>query len=136
MTEAVSAYREAARVTPASSYAYVNLALLGMQQYGVEAMRETWGQAQQLAAAETRADVDNYWGYADLVTTSLALGDAAAADDALTAFFRSIPAEADQVPQVLRGSLEQLSAALPAGERGAVQAAIGRINAQVDGAQG
>ncbi len=136
LTEAVSAYREAARVTPASSYAYVNLALLGMQQYGVEAMRETWGQAQQLAAAETRADVDNYWGYADLVTTSLALGDAAAADDALTAFFRSIPAEADQVPQVLRGSLEQLSAALPAGERGAVQAAIGRINAQVDGAQG
>ena len=136
LTEAVSAYREAARVTPASSYAYVNLALLGMQQYGVEAMRETWGQAQQLAAAETRADVDNYWGYADLVTTSLALGDAATADDALKAFFRSIPADADQVPQVLRGSLEQLAAALPAGERGAVQTAIGRINAQVDDAQG
>lgn len=133
LTEAVHAYREAARVTPSSSYAFVNLALLGMQQYGVEAVRETWGQAQQLAAAETRADVDNYWGYADLVTTSLALGDAAAADDALTAFFRSIPADAGQAPQVLCGSLEQLAATLPEGQRGAVQAAIGRINAHVDG---
>lgn len=134
LAEAVSAYREAARVTPASSYAYVNLALLGMQQDGVDSLRETWRQAQQLAAAETRADVDNYWGYADLVTTSLALGDAAAADDALTAFFRSIPADAGQVPQVLRGSLEQLAAALPEGERGAVQTAIGRIKAHADGA--
>lgn len=133
LQEAVHAYREAARVTPASSYAYVNLALLGMQQDGADAMRDTWRQAQQLAAAETRADVDNYWGYADLVTTSLALDDAAQAQEALTSFFRTIPAEAGQVPQVLRESLEQLAASLPEERRAAVQAAIRRIEAQAGG---
>ncbi len=130
MQEAVHAYREAARVTPSSSYAWVNLALLGMQQDGADAMRDTWRQAQQLAAAETRADVDNYWGYADLVTTSLALGDAEQAEEALASFFRTIPAEAGQVPQVLRDSLEQLAASLPEERRAAVQAVIGRIEAQ------
>lgn len=133
LQEAVHAYREAARVTPASSYAYVNLALLGMQQDGADAMRDTWRQAQQLAAAETRADVDNYWGYADLVTTSLALGDAEQAEQALTSFFRTIPPEAGQVPQVLRDSLEHLAACLPEERRAAVQAAIGRIEAQAGG---
>ena len=130
LQEAVHAYREAARVTPASSYAWVNLALLGMQQDGADAMRDTWRQAQQLAAAETRADVDNYWGYADLVTTSLALGDSEQAEEALRAFFRTIPAEASQVPQVLRDSLERLAASLPEERRAAVHAAIGRIEAQ------
>ena len=133
LPEAVHAYREAARVTPASSYAYVNLALLGMQQDGADAMRDTWRQAQQLAAAETRADVDNYWGYADLVTTSLALGEREQAEEALTSFFRTIPAEAGQVPQVLCESLEQLAASLPEERRAAVQAAIGRIEAQTGG---
>lgn len=133
MQEAVHAYREAARVTPASSYAWVNLALLGMQQDGADAMRDTWRQAQQLAAAETRADVDNYWGYADLVTTSLALGEKGQAEEALTSFFRTIPAEASQVPQVLRDSLEQLAASLPEERRAAVRAAIARIKAQAGG---
>ena len=136
LQEAVHAYREAARVTPASSYAWVNLALLGMQQDGADAMRDTWRQAQQLAAAETRADVDNYWGYADLVTTSLALGDSEEAEEALRAFFRTIPAEASQVPQVLRDSLEQLAASLPEERRAAVHAAIGRIGAQAEGFSG
>ena len=129
LTEAVHAYREAARVTPASSYAFVNLALLGMQQDGVEALRATWQQAQQLAAAEVRADVDNYWGYADLVTTSLALGDADGAEAALTAFFRTTPADATQVPQVLRDSLERLAVSLPEDKSQAVSDAIARINA-------
>ncbi len=131
--EAVHAYREAARVTPASSYAYVNLALLGMQQDGADAMRDTWRQAQQLAAAETRADVDNYWGYADLVTTSLALGEKGQAEEALTSFFRTIPEEASQVPQVLRDSLEQLAASLTEERRAAVRAAIARIEAEAGG---
>lgn len=130
LAEAVHAYREAARVTPSSSYAWVNLALLGLPREGIEGTRATWRQAQRLAAAETRADVDNYWGYADLVTTSLALGEAQRAQEALTAFFRTIPAEAARVPQVLRDSLEQLAAALPQAERLAVQAAIERIDAQ------
>ena len=133
LAEAVQAYREAARVTPASSYAFVNLALLGSQQEGAGALRDTWQQARQLATAETRADVNNYWGYADLVTASLALGDGAAAANALTAFFRTIPADATQVPQVLRDSLAQLSAALPEGERGALSAAIARIDDHVAG---
>ncbi len=127
LAEAVHAYREAARVTPASSYAFVNLALLGMQQDGADALRDTWQQAQQLAAAEVRADVNNYWGYADLVTASLALGDAGEADAALTAFFRTTPADATQVPQVLRDSLVRLAAALPEDGREAVSAAIARI---------
>ena len=129
LAEAVHAYREAARVTPASSYAFVNLALLGMQQDSVEALRATWQQAQQLAAAEVRADVNNYWGYADLVTTSLALGDSEGAEAALTAFFRTMPADATQVPQVLRDSLERLAAALSAQESQAVSVAIARIDA-------
>ncbi|MCE2488408.1 MAG: tetratricopeptide repeat protein [Anaerolineae bacterium] len=133
LQEAVHAYREAARVTPASSYAYVNLALLGMQQDGADAMRDTWRQAQQLAAAEVRADVDNYWGYADLVTTSLALGDEQQAGEALESFFRTTPADAGQVPQVLRDSLAQLAEALPEAERAAVQAVISRIEAQTGG---
>ena len=115
-----SRYRAAARVTPASSYAFVNLALLGLQQDSVEALRATWQQAQQLAAAEVRADVNNYWGYADLVTASLALGDGDEAEAALTAFFRTTPADATQVPQVLRDSLVQLAAALSAQESQAV----------------
>ncbi|MCY4525124.1 MAG: tetratricopeptide repeat protein [Anaerolineaceae bacterium] len=133
LQEAVHAYREAARVTPASSYAWVNLALLGMQQDGADAMRDTWRQAQQLAAAEVRADVDNYWGYADLVTTSLALGDGQQANEALESFFRTTPADASQVPQVLRDSLAQLAEALPEAERAVVQAVISRIEAQTGG---
>ena len=133
LSEAVSAYREAARVTPASSYAWVNLALLGMQQDGVSSVQDTWQQAQGLAAAEVRADVDNYWGYADLVTTSLALGEAEQADEALTAFFRTIPADASQVPRVLRDSLEQLLAALPQDSCEAVRSAIERIDGQIGG---
>lgn len=127
LAEAVHAYSEAARVTPASSYAFINLALLGMQQGDADALRATWQQAQQLAAAEVRADVNNYWGYADLVTASLALGDADGADAALTAFFRTTPADATQVPQVLRDSLERLAVALPKDGRGVVSAAIARI---------
>ncbi len=134
LAEAVHAYREAARVTPASSYAFVNLALLGMQQDGVEALRATWQQAQQLAAAEVRADVDNYWGYADLVTASLALGDADGAEAALTAFFRTTPADATQVPQVLRDSLERLAAALPEDKSQAVSDALARIDAHTTSA--
>lgn len=129
LQEAMHAYREAARVTPASSYAFVNLALLGMQQDGATAMRATWQQAQQLAAAEVRADVNNYWGYADLVTASLALGDVQTAEEALTAFFRTTPADATHVPQVLRDSLQRLAAVLPAGARGPLDAALARIDA-------
>ena len=129
LEEAVHAYREAARVTPASSYAFINLALLGMQHDGVVAQRANWQQARQLAAAEVRADVNNYWGYADLVTASLALGDADAADEALTAFFRATPADATRAPQVLRDSLQRLAEALPAESRAPAAAAIARIDA-------
>src|SRR5690606_34472505 len=71
---AIYAYTQASEVTPNSSYAYSNLALLYMQKNDRAKMIDTYKKVEKLAADEVMAEVNNYWAYTDLVTSRLALG--------------------------------------------------------------
>jgi tetratricopeptide (TPR) repeat protein len=80
---AIYAYTQASEVTPNSSYAYSNLALLYMQKNDRAKMIDTYKKVEKLAADEVMAEVNNYWAYTDLVTSRLALGMLPEAEKAL-----------------------------------------------------
>jgi tetratricopeptide (TPR) repeat protein len=72
--EALHAYRQAAEVTPYSSYPYTNLALLYLEKQDREQMLQTYRRVEYLAARLVNAQVDNYWAYSDLLVARMALG--------------------------------------------------------------
>jgi tetratricopeptide (TPR) repeat protein len=129
--QAIYAYSQAAEVTPNSSYAFSNLALLYMQKNNRKAMIETYRQVEKLAADEVLAETNNYWAYTDLVTSRLALGKLADAEKALERLFVITPDDSPYVLEVLRETLTRLADALPPSEAEGVRAVCQRIGDQI-----
>lgn len=88
---AKDAYRRACKVTPHSSYPFMNLAVLEMKDGNREAMLRAFQHVERVARAETQAQAGNYYGLADLMTAQLALGKTAEANDTMLALFDSVP---------------------------------------------
>ncbi|NDJ61808.1 MAG: tetratricopeptide repeat protein [Chloroflexi bacterium] len=113
--EAIRAYEAAAEVTPHSSYPFSNLALLKVGDR--DAMIDAYRRVERLARAEALAQVDNYWGYADLLTAQLALGKTDEAADTLITVFDTVPPNSPYALDTLREALERLVGALGGPER-------------------
>jgi tetratricopeptide (TPR) repeat protein len=110
--DAINAYERASQVTPQSSYAFSNLALLYVHKKDKEAMMRTYQRVEQLAAGEIQADVDNYWAYADLLTARLALGKIKEAEEVFTSVLEIAPADSPYVFESLVDTLQRLRLAL------------------------
>jgi tetratricopeptide (TPR) repeat protein len=127
--EAIYAYTQAADVTPASSYAFSNLALLYMHEKDRDRMLNTYKQVEKLAADEVQADVNNYWAFTDLVTSRLALGEAELANKALESVFMTTPDDSPYVLEVLCDTLTRLADVLAPDDGIPVREVIDKINA-------
>ena len=106
-------YERAARVTPHSSYPFSNLAPLYLLEGQHEPMWETYRRVEALAYAEVRAQVDNYWAYADLVASRLALGKGAEAEAVLQMALEVSPEDSPYPLQSLQETLSLLEEHLP-----------------------
>lgn len=106
--QAIYAYEQAAKVTPHSSYPFSNLAMLYMGRHNREQMLQTFRRVERLARGEVQAEVDNYWAYADLLTSRLALGKIDEADDALTSVFDLASASSPYALEALVDTLTRL----------------------------
>ncbi|MGQ9887336.1 MAG: tetratricopeptide repeat protein [Aggregatilineales bacterium] len=127
--EAISAYRKAAEVVPQSSYALSNLALLYADRADRSQMVETYRKVESLAHGEVRADPDNYWAWADLLTARLALHKPEEAEAALTEVFTTAPAESPYALDSLTDTLERLLKALDGEAAAHVESCVARIRA-------
>ncbi|MBK9751093.1 MAG: tetratricopeptide repeat protein [Chloroflexi bacterium] len=106
--QAIYAYEQAAKVTPHSSYPFSNLAMLYMGRHNREQMLQTFRRVERLARGEVQAEVDNYWAYADLLTSRLALGKIDEAEDALTSVFDLASASSPYALEALVDTLTRL----------------------------
>lgn len=131
VNEAIEAYRQAAKVTPKSSYAFSNLALLYMQQNNREAMMENYRRVEQLAWGEVQADVDNYWAYADLLTSKLALGKFDETDHVLGSVFQTVPADSPYALELLVDTLTRLESVVSSDDAARVQGVIERVRQHI-----
>jgi tetratricopeptide (TPR) repeat protein len=129
--EAIEAYRQAAKVTPKSSYAFSNLALLYMQKNNRDAMIETYRRVEQLAGGEVQADVDNYWAYADLLTAKLALGKFNEVESVLGSVFQTVPTDSPYALELLVDTLGRLAPVMQPDEASRIQRVIERIQAHI-----
>jgi tetratricopeptide (TPR) repeat protein len=125
--QAIYAYRKAAEVDPNSSYAFSNLALLYVQQGESDKMIQTYHQVERLSQAEVQADVDNYWAYADLLTSRLALKKFDAAESTLPYVFTTAPVDSPYALEVLIDTLERLAKVLESDHALRVKQYIERI---------
>jgi tetratricopeptide (TPR) repeat protein len=110
--QAIYAYERAAEITPHSSYPFSNLALLYMEKENREKMMATFRRVERLADGETQAEVDNYWGYADLLTSRLALGKTDEAEHALQSVIDIAPEDSPYVLTMLIDTLTRLTKAM------------------------
>jgi tetratricopeptide (TPR) repeat protein len=116
--DAIRAYERAAEVTPFSSYPFSNLALLHMQKENKrDAMMANFRQVELLARDEIRAELDDYWAYADLLTAQLALykedsKHRDAVPRSLEAMLEIAPSDSLYCLEVLTDTLRRLTAAL------------------------
>lgn len=125
--DAIYAYQQATLVTPQSSYGFGNLALLYMQKNQREEMLETYAEVEKLSAAEAAAEVNNYWGHADLVVSRYALGKSDLAEDVLERAIQIAPLESPYMLDGLQGTLEDLVKVLADDKVPAIEKAIQMI---------
>lgn len=110
--QAIYAYERGTEVTPHSSYPFSNLALLYMQKHNRESMMRTYKRVEKLAWGEVQADVENYWAYADLVVSRLALGKIKEAQDVLQTTLETAPADSPYTLESLLDTLGRLAEVL------------------------
>ena len=122
--DAIFAYKQATIVTPQSSYGFGNLALLYMQKNQRDEMLETYAEVEKLSSAEAAADVNNYWGHADLVVSRYALGKPEVAVDVLDRAIQIAPLESPYMLDGLQGTLEDLAKVLTDDKIPAIEKAI------------
>ncbi len=120
------AYERAARVTPHSSYPISNLAPLYLLEGQHEPMWESYRRVEELAHAEVLAQVDNYWAYADLIASRLALGKSEAAQAVLQVALEVSPEDSPYPLQSLQETLSLLQEHLPE-----QAAAIGQVQSLI-----
>ncbi len=125
--DAIYAYEQATLVTPQSSYGFGNLALLYVKKNQRNKMLTTYVKVEQLALAESTADVNNYWGHADLAASRYALGKDEEAAAALDRAIEIAPEESPYTFDALKETLEDLTKVLDESKVPAIQAAIEKI---------
>ncbi len=130
--QAIAAYERASEVTPKSSYAFSNLALLYLQKENKEKMLKTYVRVEQLAFGEVQADVDNYWAYADLLTARLALKKTEEAEPILASVLEIAPKDSPYVFESLLDTLTRLGKALGEEDSAHLEPFIAQIQARVD----
>mgnify|MGYP000504077994 CR=1 FL=1 len=130
--QAISAYERAAEITPHSSYPFSNLALLYMEKDDREKMLATFKRVERLAFGETQAEVDNYWAYADLLASQLALGKSDEAEHSLRSVIDIAPESSPYVLTMLIDTLTRLTKALGGeGEAPHIRPFIERLREEV-----
>jgi tetratricopeptide (TPR) repeat protein len=93
-------YEQAARVTPQSSYPAVNLALLALRE-GRSDINTRFARVQELAVRKIHAELEAYWGYADLLVAELVLGKESALST-VNIFLEILPPSVqDVLPRVM-----------------------------------
>ncbi|MEO0562578.1 MAG: tetratricopeptide repeat protein, partial [Chloroflexota bacterium] len=110
--QAVTAYEQATQVTPHSSYPFSNLATLYGLENNIEGMLRMFKRVERLAAAEVQAEVDNYWGYFDLLTSQLANGHILEAEEILPSVLETVPPDAAYAFDVLKDTLRRVAKTL------------------------
>lgn len=128
--EAIRAYEQAAEVSPTSSYAFSNLALLYMQRRDRDRMIKTYHKVDKLAWGEVQSDVNNYWAYADLLTARLALGKVKDAEETLLSVLEIAPVDSPYALESLIDTLSRLQQALTPDESKHIPDFIERIRQQ------
>lgn len=129
--DAIYAYQKVAEATPNSSYAFGNLALLYAQKDNVDAMLRMYEKMEPLAWGEVQGAPDNYWGFADLLTARLALGETEKAEQALVSVLRTMPMESPYASESLVETLHRLQHALGEERSHHIPSFIDRIRAHV-----
>ena len=130
--QAIDAYQEATRVTPQSSYGPVNLALLYMKQNRREEMIEMYRKVEKIASQEASAEQGNFWGYADLIVSSFAIGKVEQAQEALPVAISIAPYDSSFMLESLASTLEELLNVIDEPDRTMIQTAIDEIYAELD----
>lgn len=129
--QAIDAYERASKITPKSSYAFSNLALLYLHKQNKEEMLKTYVRVEQLAFGEVQADVDNYWAYADLLTAKLALGKTEEAKPVLESVLEIAPKDSPYVFESLLDTLQRLEKALGEAESAHIAPFIAKIEERI-----
>lgn len=122
--QAIDAYQNATQVTPQSSYGFGNLALLYMKQHRREEMIRTYQRVEQIASKEADAEQGNFWGYADLITSSFAVGKIEQARAALPIAISIAPIDSPYMLEGLVETLRELSSVLETDQDAPIRAAI------------
>lgn len=126
--QAIYAYGRGTEVTPQSSYPFSNLALLYAQTGNRDQMIETYKRVEQLAAGEVQSDTSNYWAYADLITSRIALGKFEGVWQVLDMGLETAPADSPYTLESLIDTLNRLRDSLNERENAEVDKVIARIN--------
>jgi tetratricopeptide (TPR) repeat protein len=114
VAQAIYAYEQATTVTPHSSYPFGNLATMYGRENNIEGMLRMYQRVERLAFAEVQAEVDNYWGYFDLLTAQLALGHRDKAEDNLSSVLETVPSDAVYALDTLVDTLHRVARVLEA----------------------
>lgn len=104
--DAIYHYRQAAYITPESSYPKLNLLLLEWKQERVQNLFAQLEEVERLLFSKIKKDKDTYWDRADLMNIELALGkDSEIIDECLSTFLQVLPIGAkDILPRVISAS--------------------------------
>jgi len=108
LKDAVFYYEKAAEVTPHSSYPFLNLAMLHLRE-GNRDFIGMFRKVERLARQEIQAELNNYWGYGDLLTAQLVLGKFDDARQELRNLLETIPPGARDILPRIRETLQNLS---------------------------
>lgn len=111
--QAIKAYQEAAKITPYSSYPLSHLALQQGTAGDETSMIQTYRDVERLARQETQANPDNYWPYADLMVSRLALGKITEAEEVLNVVLKLIPRDLAYAASSLLVTLSKLTKLVP-----------------------
>lgn len=125
--QAIYAYERGTAVTPQSSYPFSNLALLYAETHNRERMKETYKRVERLAFGEVQSDATNYWAYADLITSRMAIGKTKEAWDILDTALETAPADSPYTLESLMDTLNRLKGALNKDEAAAIDEVIAYI---------
>ncbi len=113
LNKAIDAYKEAAKITPYSPYPLSNLALYQGMNGDVDAMIKTYREVERLARQKVQISPDDYWPYADLLLSRLAVGKIQEAEETLKILLKIVPRDLAYAVPSLLVALSRLSKILP-----------------------
>lgn len=110
---AIEKYQLATEATKSSSYPYSNLAQLYMITGEKDNMTRMYERVERLAQAEVYAEIENYWAYADLITSRVAQGKFDEAWKVVDEALPTAPIDATYPLELLLSTLKDVQKFLP-----------------------